>query len=445
MRSVEVSNDALRGFPAGGLPGLDVQDVHGVNLLKGTALGLVDEEEDDEDGSETAAGEDVTVTEVNGAVDERSEEGDEEVPGPVGGGGNTHAGSTVTEGVHLTTDGPDNGTPGSGETDNKEAGEDNHSNTGRVGRGVGVQNLVANGSPDHEANEHPGGTDHETIAASIVLNNIQARQGHTEVDSAKNDLGDERVAQTDTLEDAGSVVEDEVGTGQLLQRLQSDSKHSTVEHARTSENLVPGSIASVLLLVQLLLHIGHLLSNNAVVGRDTVELRHDVASLLNTTVTVGITRGLGQEESTDTQDQGPGETDTHGDTPRSTGVDVHSTVVDDVGDEDTEGDEQLEGTDHGTTDLTGSRLGLVHGDDAGQSTNAKSHDPTAESNLIPFVLGGDLDDDTDDVDDGPEGDGELAANSVGNGGSHQGANHSTDGELSNGQTWEFSSWNASPA
>jgi len=315
MRSVEVSNDALRGFPAGGLPGLDVQDVHSVNLLKGTALGLVDEEEDDEDGSETAAGEDVTVTEVNGAVDEGSEEGDEEVPGPVGGGGNSHAGSTVTEGVHLTTDGPDNGTPGSGKTDNEEAGEDNHSNTGRVRRGVGVQNLVTNGSPDHEANEHPGGTDHKTVAASIVLNNVQARQGHTEVDSAKDNLGNERVAQTDTLEDASSVVEDEVGTGQLLQRLQSDSKHSPVEHARTGENLVPRGIASVLLLVQLLLHIGHLLSNNAVVGGDTVELRHDVASLLNTAVAVGITRGLGQEESTDTQDQGPGETDTHGDTP----------------------------------------------------------------------------------------------------------------------------------
>jgi len=170
--AVEVSHDALRGNPAGGLPGLDVEDVHGVNLLKGTALGLVDEEEDDEDGGEAAASKDVAVAEVNGAVDEGGEEGDEEVPGPVGGGGNTHARSTVAEGVHLTTDGPDDGSPGGCEADNEEAGEDDHGNTGGVGSRVRVQDLVADGGPDHEADEHPAGTDHQAVTAAVVLNDV---------------------------------------------------------------------------------------------------------------------------------------------------------------------------------------------------------------------------------------------------------------------------------
>lgn len=402
--SVEVGNDTLRGLPVGGLPGLDVEDIHSVHLFKGTTLGLVDEEENDEDSGEAASGKDVTVAEVNGAGDEGGEEGDEEVPGPVGGGGDSHAGSTVAEGVHLTTDGPDDGTPGSGETDNEEAGEDNHGNTGRVGRRVGMQNLVTDRSPDHEANEHPGGTDHQAVTATVVLDNVQTRQGHTKVNGTQNDLSNEGVAQTNTLEDAGSVVEDEVGTGQLLQRLQSNTKHSTVEHARAGEDLVPGSLSDRLLLIQLLLHIGHLLSDNTVVGGNTVELSHNFAGLLDTAVTVGETRGLGQEEGTNTQNQGPGKTDTHGDTPRGTGVDVDGTVVDDIGDEDTESDEQLESTDHGTTDLTGSRLGLVHGDNTGQGTNTKTHDPTAKGNLVPLILSGDLHDDSDDVDDSPEGD-----------------------------------------
>ena len=130
--TVEIGDDALRGDPAGGLPGLDVEDVHGVDLLEGAALGLVDEEEDNEDSEEAAGSEDVTVAEVDGVVDEGGEEGDEEVPGPVGSGGDSHADSAVAEGVHLTTDGPDDGTPGGGETDNEQTGEDDHDNTGGV-------------------------------------------------------------------------------------------------------------------------------------------------------------------------------------------------------------------------------------------------------------------------------------------------------------------------
>jgi len=197
---------------------------------------------------------------------------------------------------------------------------------------------------------------------------------------------------------------------------------------------VPGSIASGLLLVELLLHVGHLLGDDAVIGGDTVELGHDVASLLNTAVTVGEARGLGQEQSTNTQNQRPGKANAHRDAPRGSGVDALSTEVDNVGDEDAKGHEQLESADHGTTDLTGSRLGLVHGDDTGKSTDTQTGDPTTDGNLVPFVGGGDLHNDTDDVEEGPEGNGELAADSVGNGGSHKGTNHGTNGQKTDNKT-----------
>lgn len=100
-RSVEIGNNAFRSHPAGRLPGLDVQDIHGVDFFESTALGLIDKEEDDQHGHKAAAGEDVAVVEVDGAGDEWSEKGDEEVPSPVGCGSNTHAGGTVAEGVHL--------------------------------------------------------------------------------------------------------------------------------------------------------------------------------------------------------------------------------------------------------------------------------------------------------------------------------------------------------
>lgn len=428
-RAVQVFDQTGGRLPAGGLPGLDAKDVHGVDLLEGAALGLVDEEEDNEDGSEAAGCEDIAIAEVDGTVDEGSEEGDEEVPGPVGSGGNTHADSAVLEGIHLTTDGPDDGTPGGGETNNEEASEDNHGDTGGVGSRVGVDDLVTNGGPDHEADEHPASTVHQTLAAAEVFDDVETRESHTEVDSTQNDGGNVGVVQTDTIEDAGSVVEDEVGTGKLLEGLKSDAEHDTVEHAGTGENLLPGSIAAGELLLKLLLHIGHLLSNDTVVGGNTIELAHDFASLLGAAMAVGVTRRFGEEEGTDTEDERPGEANAHGDTPRGISLESLCAEVDDVGDEDTEGDEELESTDHGTTDLAGSRLGLVHGDNAGERTDTETGDPTAESNLVPLVIGGNLNNDTDDVDEGPERDGELAANAVRNGGSNQGTNHSSDRQL----------------
>lgn len=107
-----VGGDGLvEGLPARRLPGDDAEDVHGVDLLEGALLGLVDEEEGDEDADEAAAGEDVAVAVVDGAGDPGGEEGDEEVPQPVGGRAETHGGGAVAGREHLTDDGPDEGTP----------------------------------------------------------------------------------------------------------------------------------------------------------------------------------------------------------------------------------------------------------------------------------------------------------------------------------------------
>lgn len=111
---VHILHNALRGHPGSTLPGLDVQHVHGVDFLEGAALGLVDEEIHDEDADEAATGEDVAVGIVDGAGDEGCEEGDEEVPGPVGGGCDSDADGAVAGWVELTADSPHDRTPCSG-------------------------------------------------------------------------------------------------------------------------------------------------------------------------------------------------------------------------------------------------------------------------------------------------------------------------------------------
>jgi hypothetical protein len=52
--------------PVLGLPGCDADNLHGVNLLKRTAVGFADEEVNDSCAGETASGKDVAVTVVDG-------------------------------------------------------------------------------------------------------------------------------------------------------------------------------------------------------------------------------------------------------------------------------------------------------------------------------------------------------------------------------------------
>lgn len=93
------------------LPWDDIVDVHPVELLEGTAATFDDEEIDDEDGDEQTAGKDIPVGEVDLVGDERGEETDQEVPEPIGGGGQGHTLSTVLGGEELRSDSPDHGAP----------------------------------------------------------------------------------------------------------------------------------------------------------------------------------------------------------------------------------------------------------------------------------------------------------------------------------------------
>lgn len=73
-----------RRVPLGTGDRVDVQDVHGVNLLKRATLGLAHEEVDDDEEDAERDGEDQTVEVVDLVGDEGGAEGDDEVEEPVG-------------------------------------------------------------------------------------------------------------------------------------------------------------------------------------------------------------------------------------------------------------------------------------------------------------------------------------------------------------------------
>lgn len=304
-------------IPVGGGDRVDVQDVHGVDLLKSAALGLNHEEVDNPEQTEARATENQTVEVVDLLGDESGEERDQEVEQPVGSGSQSHGGGTVAGGVQLADDGPDQGTPGDGEGDDEQAGEDNHDLTGLgvVGAVTVGELVVTNEGVDEQAHEHPGSADHETLAAAAALNNPQRNQSSANVDGTENDRGNVRVRQAGGLEDGGAVVEEIVGARELLASLKNHTEKGAVEHTRAGEDLVPGVIAASGLSLLLVLNVLNLAVDELVIGGNTVQTSHDVAGLLNVALAVEPARRLGHEQDRATEEDGPEGGETVGNAP----------------------------------------------------------------------------------------------------------------------------------
>ena len=83
-----------------------MQDIHRVNLLKSAALSFNNEEIDNSDSHEETSGKDVTVSEVDITNDEWCEEGEKEVPAPVGCCRQGHSVRSVAGWIHFCTDSP---------------------------------------------------------------------------------------------------------------------------------------------------------------------------------------------------------------------------------------------------------------------------------------------------------------------------------------------------
>lgn len=422
-------------LPAAGVPGADLLLVHGLDLLKTAVLGLDHKEVDESGKGQAAAGEHQAVKVADVVGDGTGEERHEEVPEPVGRGGQGHGRSAVASGVELSNDSPDERTPSGGESDDKEAGENDEdvAGGGGAGRVDGVEDKVTDKRVDEEAHGHPQGTNDEGLAAANILDNPETGDSAANVDGTKNDLGNVRVLETGGLEDGGSVVEEEVGTSKLLARLKDDTNEGATQHG-LSEDLVPLSIGASLLLLELLANLVDLNVDGAGGGLETGKAGNGVAGLINAANTVGVTGRLGKEQYAGTENQGPEEGDTVGNTPRAGVAEVVSAIVDHLSSPDTESDEELVARDENTTENGGRRLRLVHGDDDGQGTDTNTGDKTADSELGPFRGGSDLDDCSDAGEKGGRRDGDTATERIGNLASDERTQKGTSGEKGDNNT-----------
>lgn len=325
------------------------------------------------------------------------QETNEEVEEPVGSSGKSHAATAVLRRVHLGDDSPDKRTPGSSEGDNSQAREGNENGTG--GRGVErvltVKSEVTNEGIDEEAHHHPSGTDHQRDTATTLLNDIETTEGASAVDGSENELGDVGVLKTSGSKDSGTEVEEEVDTSELLTGLEDNTEDGTVHHTGTSEDLNKAGLGERALFLKLLADLIDLAVNTGGVDVETGKASNGLAGFLLLTLSVSKSRGLGEEKDTTTEEQGPEEVKTVGNSPRSAAGVLVGTPVDHFSTPDTKGNEELVARDNDTSDDGRGTLRLVHGYGDRKSTDSKTSNESANGVLVPGVLRGDLNDCTD--------------------------------------------------
>lgn len=393
--------------PAGRLPWKSTRSVQDIDLFQGKTLGLGDEEVHVEEREQQTSSENETVVEVDGRCDEGGEERDQESPHPVGGGGDGHGLGSDSQWVRLGNDTVNTTGPGRGKEEDVKTGDENHGVTGSfvgVALGVGVTVLVqvlgTNERVDNETHKHGGGSSKKTQSSTQLLNGINTGEGRNKVDNTQNDRGLERVGQTNSLENSGTVVEEVVVTSQLLQRLKHNTHDDSSEDlGLTSDKLFPGSVTSQSLSLDTGLDKLNLGVDGRVVFRNLVGTSNGLLGLLDLVLLNQVSWRLGHTQHTNNKDDGPGETQSQWDSPGSSVSVPLGTVGSTVTQKDTQGDTQLEANNQSTSDLFRSDFGDEKRRDDRHGTDGETGNKTTDEELVPFVSGGDLDNDTDDVND----------------------------------------------
>jgi len=195
---------------------------HAVDLLEGETLGLGDEDVRVDDAAEAEAvpepedlGTEVGIS-VGSADEVGSDNGDDAVPHPVGGSGETDTTGTDGKGEDLADKNPGSGTPGGGEEEDVDADEGDHGADSFV---VGGVDGSDNGA-DELANTHTNSTPDQDRTTAELLNDIEGDRSGADVDEGGDKRDQKGVGdRSQRLEEDGTEVEDEVNSSPLLHHL----------------------------------------------------------------------------------------------------------------------------------------------------------------------------------------------------------------------------------
>lgn len=202
---------------AGGFPCLEsLSLVHLVDRLEGKTLGLIDKHKDEDGANSTARApeeEDLGLeVGISWSLIDQVWSGvtDGEVEKPVGGGGDGERLGTDLEWVELTGVNPADWSPGGSKEEDVEADEGNENLVGDIGIGGNSDN-----GDNVLTDEHANCSHQQELTTTDTLNKPHTRDGGDDVDDVGDETDEESVLDSGRLEEGGSVVENEVDTGEF--------------------------------------------------------------------------------------------------------------------------------------------------------------------------------------------------------------------------------------
>ena len=231
--------------PLAALPRLHLTYIHRINLLQRPPLRLADEEIHNQHRREITPRKHIPILESDIRNDKRCEERYQEIPYPVRRRHQRHAASAVMRREQLAHDAPDDGPPRRGITRDEGTRKDNHGlPRSRSKRRIGIiERKGADGGEDQETDRHADAADDESPAAAEALHDVEAEEGHAEVDAPEDHGRHEAVGDAGGLEDCCPIIEKKIRTSQLLQRLQDYAEGGSIGHSGASEQFNPGAFA----------------------------------------------------------------------------------------------------------------------------------------------------------------------------------------------------------
>jgi hypothetical protein len=278
-------------------------------------------------------------------------------------------------------------------------------------------------SDDKLADQHAEGTPNKERTTTELLNSVEGDGGRADVDKGEDQRDQEGVANgTGRLEEGSGVVEDEVDTSPLLHHLQRGTEDGLAQVAallpeRTLEAVGPtrnptsgGDHRTLVLLVGD--DLGKLGLDVVRVTGLATESGQCVAGSLDITTLDEVTRRVGEEEETTTENNTEDELDGDGNAVRASVGDIFGTVVDARGQQETNGDAELVTRNESTSDLARANLGHVQNDNGRFETDTETGDETTSNDQTKTVRG-DLKNDTDNVDSATDDDSPTTTDGVG--------------------------------
>jgi len=309
-----------------------------------------------------------------------SDDSNDGVPEPVGGGGETDTTGSDWEWEDLTNENPRTRSPGGGEEEDEDGDECNLSVDGRDVDGTSLTGgilecLVESNGDTNDGNQeltdqHTTSTNDQKRTTTKLLYSVEREWSRSDVDSSEDHGNDEWVGNgTGGLEERSRVVEDKVDTSPLLHHLKRSTENGAAKvrvgsTETTAEASSPGAdetsswddTALVLIVGDDLSKLG---LNVFRLGWLSTKSGEGSRCLFELTALDVVTWGIWESQETTSKDKGPCELDGNWDAVLSRVTDVLCDVNDDGGEEDTNGDTELVTCNQSTTNSLWSLRGVV--------------------------------------------------------------------------------------